>query len=200
MGLPGSGKSGIVDLLLRLNAQHLGVVSIDKKDIRTIDYEYYYKIVSSIDKEDKFLNISIKDNLKIVNDDFELIIDICKKLGIHDDIVMLKNGYDTILNSKDDTLKPNSKRLLNIARILLKNTKIMIFDGVLFELNKNSYLKVLDILEQIKNDHTIIIMDKELEIISKSDYIILLDNGMVVDKGTHEELINNSLYRQIVQK
>lgn len=200
VGLPGSGKSGIVDLLLRLNAQHLGVVSIDKKDIRTIDYEYYYKIVSSIDKEDKFLNISIKDNLKIVNDDFELIIDICKKLGIHDDIVMLKNGYDTILNSKDDTLKPNSKRLLNIARILLKNTKIMIFDGVLFELNKNSYLKVLDILEQIKNDHTIIIMDKELEIISKSDYIILLDNGMVVDKGTHEELINNSLYRQIVQK
>ena len=200
VGLPGSGKSGIVDLLLRLNAQHLGVVSINKKDIRTIDYEYYYKIVSSIDKEDKFLNISIKDNLKIVNDDFELIIDICKKLGIHDDIVMLKNGYDTILNSKDDTLKPNSKRLLNIARILLKNTKIMIFDGVLFELNKNSYLKVLDILEQIKNDHTIIIMDKELEIISKSDYIILLDNGMVVDKGTHEELINNSLYRQIVQK
>ena len=76
----------------------------------------------------------------------------------------------------------------------------MIFDGVLFELNKNSYLKVLDILEQIKNDHTIIIMDKELEIISKSDYIILLDNGMVVDKGTHEELINNSLYRQIIQK
>ena len=113
---------------------------------------------------------------------------------------MLKNGYDTILNSKDDTLKPNSKRLLNIARILLKNTKIMIFDGVLFELNKNSYLKVLDILEQIKKDHTIIIMDKELEIISKSDYIILLDNGMVVDKGTHEELINNSLYKQIVQK
>lgn len=200
VGLPGSGKSAIVDLLLRLNTQHEGLVTIDNKDIRKIDFEYYYKLVSSIDKEDKFLNMSIKDNLRIVNDDFELIIDICKKLKIHDDIITLKNGYDTLLNSKDDTLKPNSKRLLNIARILLKNTKIMIFDGVLFELNKDSYLNVLKILNEIKNEHTIIIMDKEKDILSQSDYVILLDDGMVVEKATYEEIKNNKLYNQIVGK
>lgn len=200
VGLPGSGKSAIVDLLLRLNTQHEGLVTIDNKDIRKIDFEYYYKLVSSIDKEDKFLNMSIKDNLRIVNDDFELIIDICKKLKIHDDIITLKNGYDTLLNSKDDTLKPNSKRLLNIARILLKNTKIMIFDGVLFELNKDSYLNVLKILNEIKNEHTIIIMDKEKDILSQSDYVILLDDGIVVEKATYEEIKNNKLYNQIVGK
>lgn len=200
VGLPGSGKSAIVDLLLRLNTQHEGLVTIDNKDIRKIDFEYYYKLVSSIDKEDKFLNMSIKDNLRIVNDDFELIIDICKKLKIHDDIITLKNGYDTLLNSKDDTLKPNSKRLLNIARILLKNTKIMIFDGVLFELNKDSYLNVLKILNEIKNEHTIIVMDKEKDILSQSDYVILLDDGIVVEKATYEEIKNNKLYNQIVGK
>lgn len=201
VGLPGSGKSGIVDLLLRLNTQHKGLVTIDNKDIRNINYEYYYKLISSIDRNDKFLNISIKDNLRVVNDDFELVLEYCKRLGIHDDIIKLKNGYDTVLNSNDDNLKPNSKRLLNIVRILLKNTKIMIFDGVLYELNKESYLNVLQILNEIKIDHTIIIIDKEIEILSKSDRIILIDNGTVVDKGTHEELYNNSnLYKQIVQK
>lgn len=70
VGAPGSGKSGIVDLLLKLNSKHIGTIMIDDVRIEDIDFDHYYKMVSSIDKNDKFLNISIKDNLNIVNSNF----------------------------------------------------------------------------------------------------------------------------------
>ena len=155
-------------------------------------------MVSCIDKNDRFLNISIKDNLNIVNDNFEAIVFICKKLGIHDEILKLKNGYDTVLNSNDDTLKQNTKVLLNIARILLKNTRIMIFDDVLSLLNKESKEKVLSILNDIKDKHTIIIISKEDSIISVSDNIILLDDGIVYSTGTFGDISKDKLYKKIV--
>lgn len=199
VGVPGSGKSGIVDLLLKLNSQHTGTIMIDDISISEIDFENYYNIVSSIDKNDKFLNMSIKENLNIINDKFKNAIFICKDLGIHDEILKLKYGYDTILNSADDTLKANTKILLNIARILLKNTKIMIFDEVLCSLNNENRLKVLNILEKIKQDHTIIIIDKKIDVLSKSDNIILLENGDVFSTGNHFELLQTDLYNQIIE-
>lgn len=199
VGVPGSGKSGIVDLLLKLNSQHTGTIMIDDISISEIDFENYYNIVSSIDKNDKFLNMSIKENLNIINDKFKNAIFICKDLGIHDEILKLKYGYDTILNSADDTLKANTKILLNIARILLKNTKIMIFDEVLCSLNNENRLKVLNILEKIKQDHTIIIIDKKIDVLSKSDNIILLENGEVFSTGNHFELLQTDLYNQIIE-
>ena len=95
---------------------------------------------SSIDKNDRFLNISVKDNLSLVNDNFERIVYVCKKLGIHDDISQLKNGYDTILNSNEDTLKPNTKVMLNIdvckfLYVIFSLTHLflllLVFEGVL---------------------------------------------------------------------
>ena len=171
-GLVGAGKSGVVDLLLKLNRQHSGDITIGGTDISSISFDPYYSLVSCIDKDDRFLNISIKENLLFVKDSFEEIVDLCKKLGIHDEILKLKNGYDTVLNSNDDTLKQNTKVLLNVARILLKDTRIMIFDSVLFLLNKESKRIVLDILNEIKDKHTIIIISKDDEVLSFADSII----------------------------
>ena len=99
-GITGSGKSGVVDLLLKLNRQHSGDITISDVPISEIDFDSYYNLISCIDKDDKFLNVSIKDNLSIVKPNFEEIIFICKKLGIHDDISQLKYVYDTILFTK----------------------------------------------------------------------------------------------------
>ena len=199
VGVVGSGKSGIVDLLLKMNSQHKGTISIGGIQISDIDFEYYYSLISCIDKNDRFLNISIKDNLNIVNDDFEQIVHTCKKLGIHDEISQLKNGYDTILNSPDDKLKPNTKILLNIARILLKNTRILIFDEILCSLNNENRQIVLGILNHIKENHTIIIIDKKQDVLESSDHIILLNEGQVIETGSHEELIYNKLYKTIIE-
>ena len=197
-GLVGAGKSGVVDLLLKLNRQHSGTITIGDINISDIEFESYYSLVSCIDKNDRFLNISIKDNLNIVNDNFEAIVFICKKLGIHDEILKLKNGYDTVLNSNEDTLKQNTKVLLNIARILLKKTSIMIFDDVLSVLNNESKKVVLDILNDIKEKHTIIIISKEDSIMNVSDNVVLLDEGLVVDSGEYDVIKKNKLYKKIV--
>lgn len=198
-GLVGSGKSGVVDLLLKLNSQHKGTIKVGDISISDIDFDYYYSLVSSIDKNDRFLNISIKDNLNIVNDNFEEIVYICKKLDIHDEISKLKYGYDTILNSKEDKLKANTKILLNIARILLKNTKIMLFDEILCSLNNESREIVLEKLNKIKDKHTIIIIDKNENVLKMSDNIILLNEGEVVETGIYDDLSNNKLFKKIVQ-
>ena len=199
VGLSGSGKSGVVELLLKLNSQHEGSIEVDDLEISEIDFDNYYNLISSIDKHDRFLNVSIKDNLNIIKENFEEIIHICQKLGIHDEIIKLKYGYDTILNSPNDSLKENTKVLLNIARILLKNTKIMIFDEVLCSLNNESRTKVLKILEEIKENHTIIIIDRNLEVLQNADNIIFIDSGNVISTGKHLELLENKLYKSIVE-
>ena len=199
-GAVGSGKSGVVDLLLKLNSQHKGNITVGGIEISNIDFDYYYGLVSSIDKNDRFLNISIKDNLSIVNDNFEEMVYICKKLDIHDEISQLKFGYDTILNSNEDKLKANTKILLNIARILLKNTKIMIFDEILSSLSKESREVVLEKLNIIKEKHTIIIIDRKEDVLQMSDNIVLLDEGEVVQEGTYEELSTNKEFKKIIEK
>ena len=199
VGLSGSGKSGVVELLLKLNSQHEGSIEVDDLEISEIDFDNYYNLISSIDKHDRFLNVSIKDNLNIIKENFEEIIHICQKLGIHDEIIKLKYGYDTILNSPNDSLKENTKVLLNIARILLKNTRIMIFDEVLCSLNNESRTKVLKILEEIKENHTIIIIDRNLEVLQNADNIIFIDSGNVISTGKHLELLENKLYKSIVE-
>lgn len=198
-GLVGAGKSGVVDLLLKLNRQHSGDITIGGTYISDISFDPYYNLVSCIDKDDRFLNISIKENLLFVKDNFEEIVDLCKKLGIHDEILKLKNGYDTVLNSNEDTLKQNTKVLLNVARILLKDTRVMIFDSVLYLLNKDSKRIVLDILNEIKEKHTIIIISKDDEVLSVADSIILLDEGRVYNTGEYDNISKLKLYKQIVE-
>lgn len=198
-GVTGAGKSGVVDLLLKLNRQHTGEVNIGDINIQDIDFEQYYKLISCIDTDDRFLNISIKENLNIVNPNFDEIVFICKKLDIHDEISKLKYGYDTIMNSNDDKLTPNTKVLLNIARILLKNTHIMIFDEILTELNEDSKNKVLDIFNDIKYKHFIIIITKDEQVLEMSDNIVVLNDGKVDQVGNIVEIKKNPLYKRIIK-
>ena len=200
VGLIDSGKYGVVDLLLKLNKQHEGTISIGGVDISKIDFDYYYNLVSCIDIDDNFLNISIKDNLTLINDNFEHIVYVCKKLGIHEHISKLRNGYDTILNSNDDDLKPNTKIMLNIARILLKNTKIMIFDDILSALNNENRKIVVDLLNDMKTNHTIIIIDNNESVLEISDNIILLNDNELVEVGSFEDISKNRIYKNVINE
>ena len=136
--------------------------------------------------------------MSFVNDNFEEMVYYCKMFNIHEEILRLKNGYDTILNSNDDKLKPDSKILLNIVRIVLKNTHIMIFDEVIGSLNNENKTLVLDVLNKMKEDHTIIIVDDNEQVFSLSDNIILLDEGNVCITGQYLDVSKNKLYKKIV--
>ena len=153
-GLSGSGKTGILDLLLRYNRQHKGTILIDEENISNISSDKLSKIVSAVRKNPTFFNISIKDNLSIFDSNFENIIYFCKLFGIHDYIMGLENGYDTILLNDATNINSDVKYVLAIIRVFLKKTKIMLFDEVFDYLSKDISTNILAFLKNLKNENT----------------------------------------------
>ena len=189
-GLSGSGKTGILDLLLRYNRQHQGTILIDEENISNISSDKLSKIVSAVRKNPTFFNISIKDNLSIFDSNFENIIYFCKLFGIHDYIMGLENGYDTILLNDATNINSDVKYVLAIIRVFLKKTKIMLFDEVFDYLSKDISTNILDFLKNLKNENTIIVITKNKNILKDEvvNQIILLDNNKVVGIGLYDDL------------
>ena len=189
-GLSGSGKTGILDLLLRYNRQHQGTILIDEENISNISSDKLSKIVSAVRKNPTFFNISIKDNLSIFDSNFENIIYFCKLFGIHDYIMGLENGYDTILLNDATNINSDVKYVLAIIRVFLKKTKIMLFDEVFDYLSKDISTNILDFLKNLKNENTIIVITKNKNILKDEvvNQIILLDNNKVIGIGLYDDL------------
>lgn len=189
-GLSGSGKTGILDLLLRYNRQHQGTILIDEENISNISSDKLSKIVSAVRKNPTFFNISIKDNLSIFDSNFENIIYFCKLFGIHDYIMGLENGYDTILLTDATNINSDVKYVLAIIRVFLKKTKIMLFDEVFDYLSKDISTNILDFLKNLKNENTIIVITKNKNILKDEvvNQIILLDNNKVIGIGLYDDL------------
>lgn len=197
-GKTGSGKTGIVDLLMKMNRQIQGGIMIDDVDISTISDESYYNLVSIARKNPFFFNCSIKDNLMILGRSISEIEDVCKLLGLHEKIMSLEKGYDTIISNDSNQFSSSDKRLLAIARVLLKNSKIFLFDEIIETLDKSNRDIVMKILKEKKKNHTILIISRDSKILKLMDNIILIDSGKLIESGTHEELINKSkLYSEI---
>ena len=189
-GLSGSGKTGILDLLLRYNRQHQGTILIDEENISNISSDKLSRIVSAVRKNPTFFNISIKDNLSIFDSNFENIIYFCKLFGIHDYIMGLENGYDTILLNDATNINSDVKYVLAIIRVFLKKTKIMLFDEVFDYLSKDISTNILAFLKNLKNENTIIVITKNKNILKDEvvNQIILLDNNKVVGIGLYDDL------------
>ena len=128
----------------------------------------------SITREDPFFfNMSIKENLLLVNNDFDKIVDICNKIGLDYYLSFLDKGYDTKLDNPN--INSNVKQLLSIARILIKDSKIMLFDESIDILEVKSRKRILKILKELSKDHTIIISTHDEDVIDIADNIINLD-------------------------
>lgn len=190
-GKAGSGKTGIFDLLLKLNQKHSGEITLDNIPIEQIDGQTYYNLITSVRKTPSFFDISIKENLMLVEQDFDKIVEICKLLQIHDDIIKLSQGYDTPILGKEENISNNVKQLIAIARALLKNSKIVMFDESLSVLEKHSSEIVLNLLNKLKENHTIIIISREKDVLKYADQIIVINNNKIAEIGTHQKLMKN---------
>ncbi len=201
-GVSGSGKTGIFDLLLRYNRQHEGSVLIDKVSILNYDTKQIGNIVSCVRKNPTFFNISIRDNLSIFDSNFENVVYLCKEFMIHDYIMALDSGYDTILQTDAMNINGDVKYVLAIIRVLLKRTKIMLFDETFDYLSHDISIKVLETLIDMKEDNTIVVITKNKSIIENPDVdqIIMLDSNKIIANGTHQELIKNDDYKKIFKK
>ena len=183
--------NAIFDLLLRYNKAHSGNILIDNVNIDLYSNENISNIIGFIMEYPKFFNTSIKENLELFDNNFENILSICKYLEIDKIIEKMDNGYETIM---DSNINDNLKYMLAIARIFIKKSKIILINNILDHVRGNTYKKILDIIINLKKEHTIIMITNNKSLLENDnvDQIIYLNNKKVLGVGKHDDLINNN--------
>ncbi len=194
VGRSGSGKSTILNIILRLIKPDSGVVLIDKEDIYNYSIDVYKTNVSVVTQKSILFNMSIKDNLSLVDSHFKKCEEVCKRLGIHEEILSLPKGYNTILEENSTNISTRLKQLLSIARSILTNAEILLFDEVTSSLDAANTKKVVSVFKELSKDHTVIIITHKKEVMNKADHLIIIDKGRKVADGTLESLENNKYY------
>lgn len=177
VGSNGSGKTTAINLILRLYNPIKGKILLDNMDINDIERKSYLKQISVLNQESYLFNLSIRENFNLVNKDKKKQEEICKFVGIDKFIEKLPKEYDTILDENSHNISGGQKRLLSLARTLLKESKILIFDEATSSLDKDMIQNFLKVLIELRKDHTIIIITHKKEIINIADEIISIDKN-----------------------
>lgn len=200
IGKSGAGKSTIINLVSKLYSVDSGEIKIDGVNIENLNKKSLRNSVSVITQEPYIFNLSIKDNLLLAGENItdDEIISKCKLVKIHDFITTLPNGYDTILEENGINLSGGQKQRLSIARALLRNSKIIIFDEATNSLDKETKKVVQESINLLRGKYSLIIIAHSFESITDCDKIILLEDGKVMDIGKHEELLkHNKTYKKL---
>lgn len=179
--LSGSNETvqiGIFDLLLRLNRQHEGTITLDGTDIREIMDTNYYSLISSVRRQTMFFDFSIKENFTMINPNFDRVLEICKMVGLDEEIMKLDKGYDTVLD-ENTPLSMSTKKLLVIVRMLLSESKVLLIDDVINVLDEKHEKRLMDLLMEMKKDHTLLIVTHSKRIIDRADLVLDITSNSV---------------------
>ena len=203
VGKSGSGKSTIFSLLNRLYLIDSGEILIDNVNINELTKDSIRNNMSIITQNPYIFNFSIKDNLRLVKEDATLdeMIEVCKLACLHDFIMTLKDGYDTIVGEGGITLSGGQRQRLAIARALLKKTEIILFDEATSALDNETQKNIQTAINNLKGEYTVLIIAHRLSTVIDCDRIIIIDDGQILDEGTHESLIKtNEFYKKLYEK
>lgn len=200
VGKSGSGKSTIFRLLLRLYKPNKGDILLDDININEYKKEVYATNVAIVTQKPFIFDMSIRENFNLVDSNHEHQIEACKRVGIHDYIMSLKDGYNTKLVSDAENISSGQKQLIALARTLLSNAEVLLFDEATSSLDINTSKQVMKILSDLKKDHTIIMITHKPQLMRLADEVVIIDKGKVVGRGKHRELLKTNKYYQILQK
>lgn len=201
VGKTGSGKTTIFNLLLRMYRVGKGRILIDKLDIYDYSKDVFNSNISIVNQKTFIFNMSIRANLSLIDSNKKRQIDACKRVGIHDFIMSLPDGYSTILKDDATNMSGGQKQLLSLARALLTSSEIILLDEVTSSLDPRTTDKIIKLLDDLKTDHTIIIITHNKDLMRKADKLIVLNNGKVECIGKNDDLIKtNNFYKQLVIK
>jgi ATP-binding cassette subfamily B protein len=202
LGTTGSGKSTIINLIPRFYEINSGTIKIDDIDIRNYLLKDLRKNIGLVSQETYLFNKSIADNIAYGKEDakHEEIVEAAKIAELHDFIVSLPEGYDSVVGERGTRLSGGQKQRLSIARALIVKPKILVFDDSTSSVDVETEFKIQEALMTIMKETTTIIITQRISTIRNADLILILDRGRVVGIGNHEELIgSNVLYRQIFE-
>lgn len=188
IGPSGSGKTTLFDLLLRFYPINGGEIFLDGVNI----YEYSDSIYASnitLVKQNPFIyNMSIRDNLRLVNGNKKRQEEVIKEVGLHEFIMSLPKGYSTILTQNATNISGGQKQLLSIARSLLTDAEILLMDDVTASLDPKTTNQIIELLVRLKEDHTILVITNREDLINKADKIIYMNNGKAKSYKSLEDL------------
>ncbi len=200
VGPSGSGKSTIINFIPRLYDVWGGSVSIAGVDVRNYDLTYLREQIGVVSQDTYLFNGTIRENLLYAKEDAteEELIAACKAASIHDFIAAQPEGYDTPVGNRGLKLSGGEKQRISIARVILKNPKILILDEATSALDSISESAIQNALEVVMQDRTSIVIAHRLSTIMAADKILALSDGVIAESGKHEELLEkDGVYKQL---
>ncbi|MDR2360597.1 MAG: ABC transporter ATP-binding protein/permease [Oscillospiraceae bacterium] len=191
VGASGSGKTTIANLIARFWDAQKGSIRIGGQDIRGMTCDSLLRCVSMVFQRVYLFNDTIGNNIKFGRPDAtdEEIIDAAKKARCHDFITALPNGYDTRVGDGGSTLSGGEKQRVSIARAILKNAPIVLLDEATAGVDPDNEKFIQEAIDELVRDKTLIIIAHRLSTIKNADLILVLQNGEIVERGVHSELI-----------
>lgn len=196
LGKTGSGKSSIINLISRLYDIDNGSILIDKTPIKEINLIDLRKDIGFVPQDPFLFSDTISNNIKFGNEKAtkQEIIDAAKKAVVHQNILNFKDGYNTILGERGVTLSGGQKQRVSIARAIIKNPQILIFDDCLSAVDTETEERILTNLEGVSRNKTTFIISHRVSSAKNADQIIILDKGEIIQQGSHNQLINEKGY------
>ena len=192
VGPSGSGKSTVAKLIQRLYIPERGRVLVDGVDLAMVDTSWLRRQIGAVLQENVLFNQSIRDNIALPDPamPIERVVEAAKLAGAHDFILELPEGYDTIVGERGASLSGGQRQRIAIARALVTNPRILIFDEATSALDYESERIIQDNMQRIAQGRTVFIIAHRLSTVRRSNRIVTIDRGRLVEDGTHDELIN----------
>lgn len=191
IGISGSGKTTLVNLLFKFYEPEKGKILIDNKNILNYSAKSLYDNITFVPQETILLHASILNNIKIAKTDATIdeIIEASKKAELHDFIISLKDGYNTIVGERGIKLSGGQRQRIALARIFLKQSKIIVFDEATSSLDNDTEFKIQQNINKYFHNQTIICIAHRLSTLKDMDKIVVIENGKIIEIGTPQEII-----------
>jgi ATP-binding cassette subfamily B multidrug efflux pump len=196
IGNTGSGKSTILELIGRLYDVEEGMLKIDKTTIRDLNLENLRDSIGYVPQDAFLFSDSLRNNIRFGKENAtdEEVIEAAKNAAVHKNIIDFKNGYNTVLGERGITLSGGQKQRVSIARAIIKDPQILLFDDCLSAVDTETEEQILQNLNKISKNKTTIIVSHRISSAKNATKIIVLNEGTIIQQGTHTELVNSEGY------
>lgn len=203
IGKTGSGKTTLINLLLRLYNVEDGKIFIDSNDINSLPLEVLRENIGCVPQDNFLFSTTVEENIRFFKDDFtDLQIEEASRLSlIYDSIMEFPNKFDTLIGERGVNLSGGQKQRISIARAIIKNPSILILDDALSAVDTKTEEGIITNIKSVLKDRTGIIVAHRISAIKHADQIVLMDKGEIVERGTHQQLLQRKgHYYEIYQQ
>ena len=197
VGPSGSGKSTLVKLLQRMYDPEEGRIFVDNIDISKYNPAAYRRQIGTVLQENYLFCGTVRENIAIARPGATMgeVEQAARMSGAHDFIVQMKAGYDTLIGERGDSLSGGQRQKIAISRAMLANPRILIFDEATSALDALSEKDVLDAIQKVRKNRTVLMIAHRLAAVQKADVILVMNKGSIVEYGSHEQLMKlNGMY------